>query len=99
MFLEDLMTFVFVIVLVSIVMGTIGGVAKRALRSRDKRIELEAGHSGPANKELLEKLASMEERLRNLERIATDDRPSLAAQIEALRLEDATPASIKEDAR
>ncbi len=75
------------IAIIGIVMGTISGIAKRAFRLRERRLELEAGKTAQDNAPLLEKISLMEDRIRNLERIATDDRPGLAAQIEALRLE------------
>lgn len=87
------------IAIIGIVMGTISGIAKRAIQLKERRLELEAGNRGADTGPLLEKISLMEDRIRNLERIATDERPSLAAQIEALRLEDNTGIAAKEDAR
>lgn len=85
---EMLMALVFVIIVVSIVMGTVGGIVKRQTRLKERQMELEAGQRGPDTAPLLEKINTMEQRIRNLERIATDASPSLSAQIEALRLSD-----------
>lgn len=75
------------IAIIGIVMGTVSGIAKRSIQLKEKRLELEARGRGTDTGPLLEKISLMEDRIRNLERIATDDRPSLSAQIEALRIE------------
>ena len=85
-----LFALIFVVVIVSIVMATLGGVAKRALRLKEKRLDMAQGQSAPAP-ELVQLMHKMEDRLRVLERIATQDAPALgdralAQEIEALRL-------------
>ena len=97
--IEVLFGMITAVIIVSVVVGTIGGVVKRGMDLREKRMELEAGNRAPDAAPLLETISAMEKRLRNLERIATDDRPSLSAEIEALRLEDERAASAKEKAQ
>ncbi len=85
-----ILIFGFIIVVTSIVMGTIGRMAKQAMELKHREKELAAGvASGPAP-QMTVRLNEMEQRLRVLERIATDGAQgtALAAEIEALRLGD-----------
>lgn len=89
---ELFMIFVFIITIVSIVMGTIGGAVKRHIKLKERALELQHGaaaNAAPA--EVIAQFRKMEERLRVLERIATDkagygEQDQLSAEIEALRL-------------
>lgn len=82
--------FGFIIVVTAIVMGTIGRVAKRSMEYKHREKELAAGMTAGASSQVTARMDEMEQRLRVLERIATDGAQgtALAAQIEALRLED-----------
>ncbi len=75
------------IAIVAIVMGTIGSIVKRAIRLREKRLELQARPAQqPSVTSLLAKIDQMEDRIRVLESIASDSGTRLAHEIEALRL-------------
>ncbi|MBX7495230.1 hypothetical protein K3172_05110 [Qipengyuania sp. 6B39] len=84
-------SFVLVIVLVVLTFGSIAG--KRDRMHKLQRLELEAriaeAKAGTAAKEAGD-YRKLEERVRVLERIATDGDHALAAQIEELRALDAT---------
>jgi hypothetical protein len=82
------LVFPFIIVVTAIVMGVIGKVTKHAMDLRHKEKMMHFGAAAPAT-QVTAQLAEMEQRLRVLERIATEDRQgtTLAAEIEALRSE------------
>lgn len=82
--------FCFIVIVFAILMGTIKEVAKRQMAFKERQLELE--HGGGArgiDSETAARIEQMEQRLRVLERIATDSNatPSaeLAREIEALR--------------
>ena len=84
---EMLFAFLFVIVLFSILMGTIGGIWKRKIRLKERELEYlhqAKGSSGEASI-TPERARQIEERLRNLERIVTEGNYGLAREIEDLR--------------
>ncbi len=85
--------FGFIIVVTAIVMGTIGRVSKRAMEYRHREKELAAGISAGSSPHVTARLDEMEQRLRVLERIATDGAQgtTLAAEIDALRRDGGTP--------
>lgn len=84
--------FPFIVVVTAIVMGVIGKVSKHAMDL--KHAEKMAHHRSAAHDpQVAARLDEMEQRLRVLERIATEDRQgtALAAKIEALRSDAGTP--------
>ena len=86
------LVFPFIVVVTAIVMGVIGKVTKHAmdLKHKEKMLHFNAASPGP---QVTAKLEEIEQRLRVLERIATEDRQgtALAAEIEALRHDAGTP--------
>ncbi|MEO5707189.1 MAG: hypothetical protein ABIT10_06400 [Alteraurantiacibacter sp.] len=88
--------FPFIVVVTAIVMGTIARIAKQLMDQRYREKELQAGlHAAPAP-QVTARLNEMEQRLRVLERIATDGAQgtALAAEIEALRGDSGTPLAM-----
>lgn len=84
--------FCFIVVIFAIMMGTIKEVAKRQMAYKERQLELEhASGSGGLGAEAAARIDNMEQRLRVLERIATDSGSNvsadLAREIEALRQE------------
>lgn len=79
---------VFVVVIVSIVMGNLSGIYKRHLRFKEKELEAMATQTAEKAAQYAGKIEVMEERVRVLERIATDRGADLAHEIESLRLRD-----------
>ena len=87
---EMMVILIFVVILVSIVANTIKEVAKRGIAFKERQLELQQSVPAPAiSSDTAARLDQMEQRLRVLERIATDRTalPSaeLAREIEALR--------------
>lgn len=86
----------FVVIVVSIVANTIKEVAKRGIALKERQIELkQAAPKAAMSSEVSARLDQMEQRLRVLERIATDRTAlpgaDLAREIEALRHADPVP--------
>jgi hypothetical protein len=87
-----LLIMIMIIVVVSVVANALKEVAKRGIALKERQLELRhTGTAAPAvSSEVTARLEQMEQRLRVLERIATDRTalPSadLAREIEALRL-------------
>lgn len=82
--------FCFLVVVFAIVMGTVKEVAKRAIALKEKQIDAERAAAQTAlPDDVAARLGTMEQRLRVLERIATDGNTdtaaTLAREIEALR--------------
>ncbi|GAA0285521.1 hypothetical protein GCM10009127_29060 [Alteraurantiacibacter aestuarii] len=92
-----ILAFIFVIILVSIVMTTLGGVIKRHIRYKEREMELR--NAPPQSGISAAKAEQLEERIRVLERIATDGNADLARQIEDLRLPDSSVEIQRETAR
>ncbi len=97
--------FCFIVVISALVLGTVKEVAKRAIALKEKRLDAERAAALPAfSGEVAARLDSMEQRLRVLERIATDGRTdtaaTLAREIEALRAQQeeahGVPLNLKE---
>lgn len=82
------LVFPFIVVVTAIVFGVIGKVSKHAMDLKHKEKMMHFNASSPAP-QVTARLDEMEQRLRVLERIATEDRQgtALAAEIEALRNE------------
>ncbi len=95
--LEFVFGLVTAIAIVAIVMGTIGGIVKSAIRLREKRLELNAKPAQPDAAPLLAKVNQMEDRIRVLESIASDSGVRLAHEIESLRLTANVPQKGKEE--
>lgn len=74
-----------IVVGLPVLLGVGGDVAKRWIKMREKEMELKAARSEGSDREYVEIIHKLEERLRVLERIATDPSVNVAAQIEALR--------------
>ncbi|MFC3099958.1 hypothetical protein [Altererythrobacter lauratis] len=97
--------FCFIIVITAIVMGTVKEVTKRAIALKEKQIEAQKAVSAPAlASDVAARLDKMEQRLRVLERIATDGGTdtgaALAREIDALRAQQeeahGVPLNLKE---
>ena len=74
------------------IVRTMAEVYKRKLALREREIELQLQHrSGSEGSASADTIARLEDRVRVLERIATDKSEAVAAQIEALRDERAAP--------
>ena len=74
------------------IVRTMAEVYKRKLALREREIELKLQHrSGSEASASADTIARLEDRVRVLERIATDKSEAVAAQIEALRDERAAP--------
>ncbi len=84
----------FTLIAMAIVIGmTINAIVGKVIDGKRLRYEGKAGGHGPELREVLERQQMIEDRLRVLERIATDRGSLLADEIEALRI-----ASAKERA-
>mgnify|MGYP000678181359 CR=1 FL=1 len=94
--IEMILSFIFVIVLFSILMGTIGGIWKRKIRFKEKELEFRSRNTTEEGGITRERAQQIEERLRNLERIVTEGNYGLAKEIEDLRSE-ATSALPKKE--
>lgn len=75
-----------IVAIVLIAGMSINGIVDKALQAKRMRFEAKDGQSGPELREIAERQQIFEERLRVLERIATDRGSLLADEIEALRL-------------
>ena len=64
---------------------TINGIVGKVMDGKRLRYQAKQGAQGPEVREVLERQQQIEERLRGLERIATDRGSLLAEEIEALR--------------
>lgn len=79
-----------IIVLALIIGMTINGIVGKVMDGKRLRYEAKAAVQGPEVRDLIERQQQIEDRLRVLERIATDRGSLLADEIEALRRD--TPA-------
>lgn len=89
------LVFPFIVVVTAIVMGVIGKVSKHAMDLKHAEKMAHFGRAAP-DPQVATRLDEMEQRLRVLERIATEDRQgtALAAEIEALRNDTGTPLAM-----
>ncbi len=83
-----LMIFIFIVAVVAVVMTTVGEIVKRHIRFKERELEVIAGETAEKAAQYAGRIQQMEERIRVLERIATDRGDDLARQIEALRSAD-----------
>ena len=67
------------------ILGILAGAYKRNLDFKERKLELEVRAATARASTPVERNDRLEERVRVLERIATDRSPELASQIEALR--------------
>ena len=74
-----------VVVLLIVVLGMAYSAYERRLKFKERQLEIEADRSTAGTAGAGELIARLENRVRVLERIATDRGPDVAAQIEALR--------------
>jgi hypothetical protein len=76
-----------IVAIVLIAGMTVNGIVDKVMQGKRLRYEAKAGTDAPALREIAERQQMIEDRLRVLERIATDRGSLLADEIEALRLE------------
>jgi hypothetical protein len=76
-----------VVAIVLITGMSINGIVDKVMQHKRLRNEATSGNSGPEVREIAERQQMIEDRLRVLERIATDRGTLLADEIEALRIE------------
>ena len=79
---------IFAVVILAIVLGLGNDAFQRWLRHREKQLELMADKTAEQAAQYASKAEKLEQRVRVLERIATDTGADLAAQIEDLRNEE-----------
>lgn len=82
-------TMIIAMAIVAIVLITgmsVNGIVDKVVQAKRLRLETKAGQPGPELREIAERQQMFEERLRVLERIATDRGNLLADEIEALRI-------------
>ncbi|MXP43023.1 hypothetical protein [Allopontixanthobacter sediminis] len=77
--------FGFIILISIIAFGWGGAIHKRDLDFKQRKLELEASKSSGIGPEAARKIEMLEQRVRVLERLATDRGQDLALQIENLR--------------
>lgn len=77
-----------VIVVVAIMAGSISGIVRRHMRFKKRELEIMAGSAAEQAAQYAAKAEKLEQRVRVLERIATDRGSDLAQQIEDLRREE-----------
>ncbi|MCK0127728.1 hypothetical protein [Erythrobacter sp. F6033] len=85
--LELVVIFGFVLIVLSIIGASVNGIISKATAYYLEKDERENGRSGGANStsDLAERTAMIEDRLRVLERLATDRGQMLSDEIDALR--------------
>lgn len=81
--LAVIFTFILLISLIAFGMG--GAIHKRDLEFKQRKLELQASKSSGIGPEAAQKIEGLEQRVRVLERLATDRGQDLALQIENLR--------------
>lgn len=74
---------ILMIVFLSLTIGS--SIHKRDLRFKERKLELEAAREGNASPDAAKKIEQLEQRVRVLERLATDRGQDIAFQIESLR--------------
>ncbi|MFO6448280.1 hypothetical protein ACLBKU_14195 [Erythrobacter sp. NE805] len=84
---EVVVVAVAVVAIVLIAGMTVNGIVEKVMQAKRLRYEAKAGTDAPALHEIAERQQMIEDRLRVLERIATDRGTVLSDEIEALRLE------------
>ena len=87
-----------VVAIVLIVGMSVNGIVDKALEAKRLRLAAKSGPSEPELREIAERQQMFEERLRVLERIATDRGALLADEIEALRSDTLAITKVKDTA-
>ncbi|MCM0001161.1 MAG: hypothetical protein NBV68_17460 [Erythrobacter sp.] len=87
-----------VVAIVLIAGMSINGLVDKMVQARRLRFEAQAGQPGSELRDIAERQQLFEERLRVLERIATDRGSLLADEIEALRSETLAITKVKDTA-
>jgi len=82
---EDTMALLGLVVLVIVFVGVIGDVYKRRLAFKERELELLSKHTAEKAAQYAAQAERLEQRVRVLERIATDKGTEIAGQIEGLR--------------
>lgn len=82
---EDTMALLGMVVLVIVFVGVIGDVYKRRLAFKERELELLSKHTAEKAAQYAAQAERLEQRVRVLERIATDKSAEIAGQIENLR--------------
>ncbi|MDZ4308240.1 hypothetical protein [Allopontixanthobacter sp.] len=82
---ELVVIFSFILLIALIAFGMGGAIHKRDLAFKQRKLELEAGKGSTIGSEAAQKIETLEQRVRVLERLATDRGQDLALQIENLR--------------
>lgn len=77
--------FGFILLISIIALGMGGAMHKRDLEFKQRKLELQAGKASGIGPEAAQKIEALEQRVRVLERLATDRGQDLALQIENLR--------------
>ncbi|MCX7285446.1 MAG: hypothetical protein NTX28_15630 [Novosphingobium sp.] len=75
----------FMLVVVPVVMGVLADMYKRRLAFRERELELLSKQTAEKAAQYAAQAERLEQRVRVLERIATDNRSDLALQIDSLR--------------
>ena len=87
-----------IVAIVLIAGMSINGIVDKVIQGKRLRHEANAGQAGPEVREIAERQQMIEDRLRVLERIATDRGSLLADEIEALRSETLAITKVKDTA-
>lgn len=82
---ELIVIFTFILIISSIALGVGSYIHKNHIRHEERKAELEREKSGAGSTKYDAKIARLEDRVRVLERLATDRKQDLADQIEDLR--------------
>lgn len=82
---EDTMALLGLVVLVIVFVGVVGDVYKRRLAFKERELELLSKHTAEKAAQYAAQAERLEQRVRVLERIATDKGTDVAGQIESLR--------------
>jgi len=97
--LDLLMIFVFIVVMVSIIGGFAHGIVEKILEHRRAEADRD-GEAGPERiAQMAERTQMLEDRVRVLERIATDRSPQLRDEIEALLADAREPRQLEGNVR
>lgn len=81
----DTMSLLGLVVLVIVLVGVVGDVYKRRLAFKERELELLSKHTAEKAAQYAAQAERLEQRVRVLERIATDKSADVAGQIESLR--------------
>lgn len=95
----DMLIIAMMVVAIVLIAGmTVNGIVEKVMQHKRLRYEAGSGQSGPQVREIAERQQMIEDRLRVLERIATDRGSLLADEIEALRSDTLAITKVKDTA-